>query len=1117
MADGKCKCRPGFEGDGIENCTQIATSSPSISESTTPSTITSAISASESSTTPKGSVVGTGEREVTELTTVATTTPAESFAPTSRHGKDGTGTSLITEFQGSSTSEPTSITSPHPHIESTLSTTLDSSSNLTTETTLIHEKSTTHAAEITGIDRIVTILTSGVNVTDDNTTDTTSKQLHSTLSVDTNQPMDNLTIYTTERPYITPILIEVTNSLVVLQPGTLRPDEVITGVSSKHEIPIGKSGVVTSGVLHRGTTLSTSESPSTVMGSTTDFPEDLGVTGRGSIVQVTGKISKNETRVPPIRGSTVTSLPVTLSSTSTSPSGETPTSLSTLSAETRTPPEDEVTSSTESDHATDEVTTEGVEIVTLPSTDTTDTSVQSTLSEILKDSSTQSTTSKKVASLETLKTSGSTTKAPEGLALHPSTQTSNKTTEKVLGSTLPGHISPTPKPIDAKKTTISSDRKNFTYGTTDDGIDHEKTDAFLLSTATTAFNPTEEASGSDVPLRTTTESTTLTSEKSYSSMIPSNRSSLSDRDTDGEQGRSSLTPRISSEDFGAESSGEPELTVAGSKITLSTTHSSADVSGEEFIGNGTTMHPHAAIVTATDITGEVNVPEEVVAGQRTSAEGTESTRSAILGSTEPTSRKSTTSGKLEPASATSAPAKSTKQSQPSSRRPLTTFKPAPEGLRSTDEPSFTITEDTAYPKGKGATRSGMEKFSTSTISSTSSATHYTTSAEGAEILSTPEGTGADVVSTAETSSSQGHTSSPTSSDVTSVTAKPWTPSTTQASKVLKPSTSSSKAIEETTESSMTAEEGTETEPRSSVTSEGATERPKATKPWIITGIPISEEVLSSDRPRPSHATKPWIITGAPTSEEFLSTDMPSSKTLRPRVELVTASIEGSGTSDSSWPKRPGFARKPYTSASEESTMSTTTIIEASGTSPWDEEMTTISSREEILTSAENLTTSGEVTDLSGRRVTLGSVNITKTDKENLEGITEVSSGTRSTARTQPKKQTEDSVRASTVSSQNLTINKEHITHSAATNESSSEADFTARTGSTKAPTSDSHTLSSDRHQTIDHFEQNASTITAITDGVTHDINVVTLSTVEGISSSRTHKRMSAALYLSIHF
>ncbi|RCN24105.1 hypothetical protein ANCCAN_30205, partial [Ancylostoma caninum] len=63
-ADGKCKCRSGFEGDGIENCTRIGavSSSPSIASTGARSPLATT-SPSAITVTPKGKIVSTDEKE----------------------------------------------------------------------------------------------------------------------------------------------------------------------------------------------------------------------------------------------------------------------------------------------------------------------------------------------------------------------------------------------------------------------------------------------------------------------------------------------------------------------------------------------------------------------------------------------------------------------------------------------------------------------------------------------------------------------------------------------------------------------------------------------------------------------------------------------------------------------------------------------------------------------------------------------------------------------------------------------------------------------------------------------------------------------------------------------
>ncbi|VDM79874.1 unnamed protein product [Strongylus vulgaris] len=276
--------------------------------------ITSAIPASEPTTTPKGSIVETDEKEVVELISgdtrgVATTTQEPKLA-TLRHGKDGTGTEFTTEFQ-SSTREPTSTTPLH-RIESTYSTT---ESSITTESTPIHEFSTTHT-DTSGIYR-VPITTSAITITD-NTSDT-SKQ--PTLSVGTNQPQDTSSTYTTtEKSRNTPYFIEVTNSLVVLQPGTIHSNESInlTEVSAVQRVTSETVGVVTSEVFHRGAT-STPTLSSRITDSISEVTKPLMATGSGFVTRILNRIVANETQPTSLRSPIVTSKPIILSSTSVSP------------------------------------------------------------------------------------------------------------------------------------------------------------------------------------------------------------------------------------------------------------------------------------------------------------------------------------------------------------------------------------------------------------------------------------------------------------------------------------------------------------------------------------------------------------------------------------------------------------------------------------------------------------------------------------------------------------------------------------------------------------------------------------------------------------------------------
>ncbi|KAK6744764.1 hypothetical protein RB195_011467 [Necator americanus] len=232
LADGKCKCRSGFEGDGIENCTRtnIATSHPTVSATT--ETTTSTISSPTTTNGTKGSIVPIDEKEVVELipgeTKQRQTTTSEHSKTTIQHGKGGSDSKVTTEFQRSTNKQilPVTTTSQVHHSASTTTT------ESITESTQIRSNTTqTDVIETgtTGIDEMS--ITATPITTSDNLSDGATKP---TQSVSTNQPQDSthITYESTEVPRSTPYVFEVTNSLVILQPSTSRPDEEKTGIFS---------------------------------------------------------------------------------------------------------------------------------------------------------------------------------------------------------------------------------------------------------------------------------------------------------------------------------------------------------------------------------------------------------------------------------------------------------------------------------------------------------------------------------------------------------------------------------------------------------------------------------------------------------------------------------------------------------------------------------------------------------------------------------------------------------------------------------------------------------------------------------------------------------------------
>ncbi|RCN30735.1 hypothetical protein ANCCAN_23493 [Ancylostoma caninum] len=197
-------------------------SSPSIASTGARSPLATT-SPSAITVTPKGEIVSTDEKEVVEMIPGETkhVTTTESSKTTSQHGKDGTDSQVTIEFQSSSTSEQnmpaTTANTPTPvhQNESTITT------ESITESTLIHKSSTTQTGvndtDTTGTDRVS--ITPTMVTSTDNPSDTLTS---STPSVGTNQPQDttHYTYESTEAPWSTPYIIEVTNSLVVLQPST---------------------------------------------------------------------------------------------------------------------------------------------------------------------------------------------------------------------------------------------------------------------------------------------------------------------------------------------------------------------------------------------------------------------------------------------------------------------------------------------------------------------------------------------------------------------------------------------------------------------------------------------------------------------------------------------------------------------------------------------------------------------------------------------------------------------------------------------------------------------------------------------------------------------------------
>ncbi|XGW14233.1 hypothetical protein V3C99_000510 [Haemonchus contortus] len=197
MADGNCKCRHGYEGDGIQNCTEIITTTTAFT-STTLSTLS--ISSVPRST---GAITEIDENEVVELITgdtqrkttalktsstgLATTSGTSSTAPVETSGTTSSKPSFEFQTTGgetSTTSAPSDATSP------TVSTRKDTTGDLTSSPTGPNQPTVTVTPREDHTNTSITVATttaptSTKSSTASTTVSSTSKpELHSTTEDD---------------------------------------------------------------------------------------------------------------------------------------------------------------------------------------------------------------------------------------------------------------------------------------------------------------------------------------------------------------------------------------------------------------------------------------------------------------------------------------------------------------------------------------------------------------------------------------------------------------------------------------------------------------------------------------------------------------------------------------------------------------------------------------------------------------------------------------------------------------------------------------------------------------------------------------------------------------------
>ncbi|XGW14216.1 hypothetical protein V3C99_000497 [Haemonchus contortus] len=223
MADGNCKCRHGYEGDGIQNCTEITTTTTAFT-STTLSTLS--ISSVPRST---GAITEIDENET------STVEPSSSTFPlTTDHHRNHT---TITDSIRSST---IIHTTPPIHESSTKPSETDSSS----------------ASTVSGIE-----ITKSSFVTTSNLPSDGAKQ--KTTTVDTNQPHETHEL-TSEESFITELgSVEVTQAMIVLPKTSPKPSQVFNVPDDSTESPkLTDEDVLLSRVFQRESTTSHTPAPS---------------------------------------------------------------------------------------------------------------------------------------------------------------------------------------------------------------------------------------------------------------------------------------------------------------------------------------------------------------------------------------------------------------------------------------------------------------------------------------------------------------------------------------------------------------------------------------------------------------------------------------------------------------------------------------------------------------------------------------------------------------------------------------------------------------------------------------------------------------------------------------
>ncbi|KAK6053704.1 calcium binding EGF domain protein [Cooperia oncophora] len=312
-ADGNCKCRHGYEGDGIQKCTGKRTRfcftqeeflHKHYSEITNTSTTFTSTSASTtllttSTPNPKGIITEIDENEVVQLipgdtgqkTTATQTTSSKDL------GKQIANRGSIVGFQSSTvqpSSSTSSLTTDHDRNHTTITTSSISPSTTDHTTPLIHESSTkttvTESSSVSTVSGIATTQMSSItpsNLTSDGAKPTT------TTSVHTNQPQGVRSTSDMPRGTTTSSrnVQEVTSSMIIFKKSSREPEatEEPPDVTAFPTPP--DEELLSSSVLHRESTTSPT-SPSSI--SNTIEPSSTKPTTNALVTAPDAGVSRTE-------------------------------------------------------------------------------------------------------------------------------------------------------------------------------------------------------------------------------------------------------------------------------------------------------------------------------------------------------------------------------------------------------------------------------------------------------------------------------------------------------------------------------------------------------------------------------------------------------------------------------------------------------------------------------------------------------------------------------------------------------------------------------------------------------------------------------------------------------